>query len=718
MTKRSGWLVLLLCVLTSGLGAQFTKVRPDGPLFYPAGSDAKREPLSSQPVGEAVYEEWLRDVHQWRSERLVRVGYNDAEYRRPDLLWTQRDFIVPQMMVEDRFFYDVETRRYTVDKLLEDLNKRYGGIDGVLLWPVYPNVGIDNRNQFDLTRDLPGGVAGLRALIDEFHRHHVRVFFPMMPWDTGTREEGLPFWDAVARLMSEVGADGVNGDTMQGIPRAYRVASDKTGHPIAFQPEVNMDSDEFLMWDQQSWGYWKYPFEPLVSKSKVLEPRHMVNVCDRWATDRTDNLQSAFFNGTGYVSWENIWGIWNGITPRDGEALRRIAAIYREFPDLLVSQEWRPGVPVQQFGVYASEFPKGDRTLWTIVNRNRYQVSGEMLAVKHSEGATYYDLLAGRKLAAAQWGGKDLLSFPVEGRGYGAVLMTVGERPGVQAFLSRMHAMTDKPLQSYSGTWQVLPQKLIEINKTKPYSETPSGMVAVPAGHYDFSVSGIEIEGENKDGVDVQYPWEDSPRRQHHHAMDIARFYLDKYPVTNARFAEFLQASHFQPKDDHNFLRDWKNGRFPDGWANKPVTWVSLEDARAYASWAGKRLPHEWEWQYAAQGLDGRRYPWGNDASESAVPTPQTGRVLNGPSEVSAHPAGASPFGVMDMIGNIFEWTDEYVDDHTRAAILRGDGYYHPQGAMWYFPHPQRLSEHAKYLLMAPGKDRSGTLGFRCAADE
>ena len=59
-------------------------------------------------------------------------------------------------------------------------------------------------------------------------------------------------------------------------------------------------------------------------------------------------------------------------------------------------------------------------------------------------------------------------------------------------------------------------------------------------------------------------------------------------------------------KDDLNFLRDWKDGTYPDGWANKPVTWVSQEDARAYAAWAGKRLPHEWEWQYAAQGSDGR----------------------------------------------------------------------------------------------------------------
>ena len=717
MRNRCGWLSLLLWGLAGSMNGQFTKIHPEGPSFYPAGSDAKGQPASSEPVSRAAYEEWLKDVHQWCAERLVRVGYNDAEYRRPDLLWTQRDFIVPQVMVEDRFFYDAETGRYTVSRFLDDLNKRYGGVDGVLLWPVYPNIGIDNRNQFDLTRDLPGGVAGLRRLVDEFHQHHVRVFFPMMPWDTGTRDEGLPFWEAVAKLMSEIGADGVNGDTMQGISRAYRVASDKTGHPVAFQPEVNMDSDEFLMWDQQSWGYWKYPFMPLVSKSKVLEPRHMVNVCDRWATDRTDNLQAAFFNGTGYVSWENIWGIWNGITPRDGEALRRIATIYREVPDLLVSQEWRPGVPTLQFGVYASEFPKNGETLWTVVNRNAYDVGGEMLSVNHEEGVSYYNLMAGRKLEAVRAGDQDMLSFAIEGRGYGAVLRSSGQKPELPAFLERMQQMTARPLNSYPIKWEVLPQKLVAIPKTKPYAEAPAGMIAIAAAQYDFTVSGIEIEGENKDGVDVQYPWESSPRRQHRHTLHVERFYLDKYPVTNAQFARFLQAAHYRPQDAHNFLRDWKGGQFPEGWANKPVTWVSLEDARAYAAWAGKRLPHEWEWQYAAQGLDGRRYPWGNHAEENAMPEPQTGRVLNGPSDVSAHPAGASPLGVMDMLGNIFEWTDEYVDDHTRAAILRGDGYYHPQGALWYFPHPQRLSEHAKYLLMGPGKDRSGTVGFRCAAD-
>ena len=138
--------------------------------------------------------------------------------------------------------------------------------------------------------------------------------------------------------MAEIGADGVNGDTFDGIPRAYRTASDQTGHPVVLEPEGSPRADEMLMWNNQSWGYWKYPFAPLVSKLKWLEPRHMINVCDRWARDKTDNLQAAFFNGVGYESWENIWGIWNQITPRDAEALRRVANIERQFADLLVSR--------------------------------------------------------------------------------------------------------------------------------------------------------------------------------------------------------------------------------------------------------------------------------------------------------------------------------------------------------------------------------------------
>ena len=724
LAARVALFTAALCVV-----AQDTHYEPDGsqipgPGHSTANPDWMADLREWETERPAEHQVWLSDLRRWRHERLIRMGYDDSEYRRPELLWAQRNFIQPQMMAEERFFYDPAAGQYTVDRYLRDLEQRYGGIDSVLIWPVYPNIGIDNRNQWDLARDLPGGGAALHRMVEDFHRRGVRVFFPSMPWDTGTRDIGVPYWAATARLMAETGADGVNGDTFDGIPRAYRTASDQTGHPVVLEPEGSPRADEALMWNNQSWGYWKYPFAPMVSKLKWLEPRHMINVCDRWARDKTDNLQAAFFNGVGYESWENIWGIWNQITPRDAEALRRVARIERRFADLLVSRDWEPHTPTLQYGVFASRFPGEGRTLWTLVNRNEYDVSGEQIEVPRREGARYYDLWSGRELSPGVAAGSAALSFPMEEHGFGAILEVLpgAAPPGLDALLTNMLAEIRQGagvrLASLSREWKFLPQQMTEIAPAKASGAPPAGMVRIPAGDFLFQVTGIEIEGFNWIGVDVQYPWEDAPRRGHRHLLAMKPFYIDRYPVTNAEFKKFLDAAGYRPKDDHNFLRDWRGGTFPQGWADKPVTWVSLEDARAYAAWAGRRLPHEWEWQYAAQGTDGRLYPWGNSWDEHAAAQPYQGRDLPGPADVNAHPAGASPFGVMDMVGNVWQWTDEFVDEHTRAAILRGGSYYRPQGSMWYFPQAYRLTEHGKYLLMAPAKDRAATLGVRCVLDE
>jgi formylglycine-generating enzyme required for sulfatase activity len=199
--------------------------------------------------------------------------------------------------------------------------------------------------------------------------------------------------------------------------------------------------------------------------------------------------------------------------------------------------------------------------------------------------------------------------------------------------------------------------------------------------------------------------------------MQIETFHIDRTPVTNAQYAAFLDDTDWRPLDAHNFLRHWVDGKPPAGWENKPVTWVGIEDARAYAAWAGKRLPHEWEWQYAAQGSDGRRYPWGNDWRDDFVPVVNRGRRLCAPADVDAFPQAASPFGVLDLVGNVWQWTDEFLDEHTRAAVLRGGSSYQPQTSHWYFPQAYRLDQHGKYLLMSPGKDRSGCVGFRCVVD-
>ncbi len=717
------------------------------------------------PCTPASHSEWLADITHWRMERRIRVGFDPARYEMPELKWAQSAFMQPQMMVHDRYFYDPVAHQYTVDRYLDDLKARYGGIDAVLLWPTYPNMGIDDRNQLDMVRSMPGGVEGLEKMIEEFHHRGVHVLFPMMMWDQGTHDPGKPWPDAIAELMKQIGADGINGDTQDGVPLAFSLAAEKINHPLVFEPEGS-PHDEALAWDVMTWGQYTFQFVPTVDKYRWLEPRHQVNIQGRWVRDKTDDLQFAFFNGEGWESWENVWGIWNGVTPRDGEATRRIATIERAVVPFLASQEWEPFYPMLRYGVYASRWPLGTETVWTIVNRNEYDTNGAQISVPVQNGMRYFDLYRGVELKPVKQGSDTVLQFDIEAHGYGAVLATKSEPSArIKELMTTMAGMTAKPLSSYSHEWTSIPQKVVEIAATAPAHSTPEGMIRIDGGDYVFKVEGIEIEGSDDIGVDVQYPWENSPRRFHEHPMQIKPFYIDKFPVTNAEFKKFLDASHYHPKDDQDFLKDWSKGSYPDGAANKPVTWISIEDAREYAKWAGKRLPHEWEWQYAAQGTDGRLYPWGDcdwqpkvdltagaaapvvpapvappgpnparsltpsipspvhpcnwrpDPANAPAPITDHGRILTLPSNVDAHPNGASPFGVMDMVGNVWQWTDEYVDDHTRAAILRGGSHYRPNGSIWYFPQAYKNSQHGKLLLMAPGYDRSGTVGFRCVKD-
>jgi len=704
--------------------------RPRHALVPPTGVMNLSEPagpadvLLRGPESPAAAAAWHAGMNAWREERLARLRFDSAEYRRPELAWTNHVFSQVQMLIWDRTFFDPEKNRYTVDRFLEGVQGRIGPIDAVLIWPLYPNLGVDDRNQYDLIRDMPGGIPGVRKMVDEFHARGVRVFFPNLAWDTGTRDEGAPAATALVELMKQVGADGVNFDTLEDVPEAFRTSAAAAKLPLALEPQFSI-RDESLAWSTISWNDWvtwedtPYPFVPMVNQAKWLERRHTINVTDRFTRDKTNSLQHAFFNGIGYASMENLWGFWYGMTPHDAEAILRFTRIERALGGALQSDSWEPYAATLQSGVFASRFPSSTGTAWTMVNRNEYNVTGDELAIPHTSGMHYYDLWRGVELTPEISGGTATLRFSIEGLGFGAVLATpegslAGEWKELLAFMAER---SRRPLSDYSREWKFSPQSLVEIPATKPAASVPAGMIAIPAGVFDFSVHGTEIEGGNDPGVDVQYPWEDAPRRFHRRRMNMKPFYIDRTPVTNAQFKKFLDAAHYHPADDHNFLRHWSNGTYPAGAESQPVTWVSIEDARAYAAWSGKRLPHDWEWQYAAQSSDGRVYPWGNDWNDRALPPVDHGRTMRAPTGVDEFPAGASAFGTLDMAGNIFQWTDEFRDEHTRAAIVRGGAFYQPRGSIWYFPETYRLDEHQKFLLMSPGRDRAGTIGFRCVVD-
>jgi iron(II)-dependent oxidoreductase len=157
-------------------------------------------------------------------------------------------------------------------------------------------------------------------------------------------------------------------------------------------------------------------------------------------------------------------------------------------------------------------------------------------------------------------------------------------------------------------------------------------MVQIPAGAFTM--------GTDSERADEQ----DKPQ----HKVELPAYAIDKYPVTYAQYARFVVASKHRPP------LDWKNGTIPEGKYLFPVTMVDWYDARAYCSWAEKRLPTEEEWEKAARGVDGRRWPWGDDMDPKRL---NTYYYVGASTEVMAYKSGVSPYGVYDMAGNVSEWT-------------------------------------------------------------
>ena len=153
-------------------------------------------------------------------------------------------------------------------------------------------------------------------------------------------------------------------------------------------------------------------------------------------------------------------------------------------------------------------------------------------------------------------------------------------------------------------------------------------------------------------------------------------FWIDKTPVTNAEYKWFLDANpkHLVPSGwDNNYNWDEKKRTYPAGKDNHPVVIVDWEDAKAYANWSRKRLPTEQEWEKAARGTDGREYPWGA-WQDGCANTQET--KISGTSPVGQFsPQGDSPYGCVDMAGNVSEWSDDWYEEDT-YRVLRGGSWF------------------------------------------
>jgi formylglycine-generating enzyme required for sulfatase activity len=239
-------------------------------------------------------------------------------------------------------------------------------------------------------------------------------------------------------------------------------------------------------------------------------------------------------------------------------------------------------------------------------------------------------------------------------------------------------------------------------------------MVLVPAGGFLMGSSGSD----------------EKPQ----HTVYLDAFWIDRTEVTNAQYVQFLNAvgghegtcggrecaeTKVEDKYSH-ILRTGQDGRYvvESGFKDHPVTQVSWYGAQAYCAWAGARLPTEAEWEKAARGDDGRSYPWGNEAPDCSKA--QYGDCGGATVAVGSRPAGASPYGTLDMAGNVWEWVADWYDPsyYSSSATQNPQG---PdsgerkvfRGGSWGYPAAfVRASDRARNRPTYAGFN----VGFRCAA--
>ncbi|ONI74376.1 hypothetical protein BWI15_13775 [Kribbella sp. ALI-6-A] len=635
--------------------------------------DAK---IIGAPDDPADLPRWRGKLAEWLMGAYDRTAYDGgSHYEQPGREWTQTAYSVALVWLWDDQLYDVATGKFTPEEFVQHGVEDFGGYDAVVLWHAYPVIGIDSRNQFDFYRDVPG----LKQLVDDLHRLGLKVFFDYNPWDVGTRRADGPDADEFAALVADFGADGAFLDTLKEGDPAFTRALHKVNPAIAFEGESRLPlariSDHALSWAQ----WFADTRAPGVLRAHLFERRHMMHHTRRWNRDHSDELQSAWVNGVGILVWESVFSAWVGWNARDRATLRRMVAAQRAFSPVLINGDWIPLTPeipdkARSHGVFGSRFELADVTFWTLINRDEEDFEGVVLRSEDQVG-DWYDVTSGVPITADD----DGVRLVVPGRGV-AGIVRVGATAGAtcRATARRLGTMPRPHLKD--TTFPAAPGR--RIPPPTPVGEPAFGPVVVaPAEERSLVVRHRRRETGLYDEAPYVEEWKPLPPRLHDQQtlqrdVSLEEVSVAVREVTNAEYAAFLAASGYQPLVANRFLAHWVDGAPAPGTEDQPVTYVDLADARAYAQWAGGRLPTEDEWQVAAS-LD----------------------------------------GFTRLEPQVWNWTEsEHRDGRSRFCILKGGSWYVAEGSDWYADGgPQEPEVSFKLVLTGGGLDRSETIGFRCA---
>jgi formylglycine-generating enzyme required for sulfatase activity len=741
------------------------------------------------PGGSVMYElyadfytgVWQEGVRKLFQERYLYdvADFDNTLYERDDLEWIRHAYVIHLLMAWDKNFYDTAQGNYTLDAFLARSRKWYGGDEIIGIWPTWPTLGTDQRNQFDLYRDLPGGLPMIKAMGDSLRKQGTVFFLAFNPWDESTRAEDP--MQGLSYLLRETGADGVVLDTRGASSKEFQAAADGVKKGVIMYSEgmaVPKDMQGIVAGRVHNALY--YP--PLLNLNKFIKPNFAIfRVAELYKEPIRREFAVAFFNGYGtelnlFQPGQPAW------IKEQYRYLGRTSRILRENSPNFNVNAYTPLLPTLKDSIYVNQWPLGEKTLYTVLSLIPEGFKGALFAVENDSAHHFVDLWHHKELEPFD---KDRRYFvEVETDAFNTSYLGTNNEGEVDC-IARLpkilsSTLTNDVLQvsasqgdslkiwagapdyektalalaagthalhlldhfgRYEGKFIIqlfekgilLDENIVEVLPGKPRlastvlkTETSAkirGMVRIPTGSFVFKTT-------HGDGF-IPYP-----DFQQGKTFQMDAFLMDKHPVTNAEFQEFLAQSGYRPIDAANFLKHWENGVLPKGQENFPVVYVSYEDARAYAHWAKKRLPTEREWQYAAQTSDGREWPWSKNTqhihreTEDITETLTTYKIkgidpkfcnlgTGKPDPVGSHPKGANPFGLEDLVGSVWQLTNDlYKSGSYDYIIMKGGSYYNPSSSWWYVQGgPRELNYREHLLRVSQGFERNATVGFRCVKD-
>ncbi len=582
------------------------------------------------PNGSVTYHLWLetytgdwqdglRQIFQKR--KLYDLAeFDDSLFKRPDLQWIRKTYTICLMMA-----WDKRSPLFS-KKFLRD-SSPVGGWGALGIWPTWPTLGLDQRNQFDLFKDLPGGLPRLKKMGAELRKQGTRLFLCYNPWDESTRDANNPkaHLKGLSDLIAATDADGVVLDTRGSSSRELQETADQVRKGVVMYSEgmaIPKDMPGIVAGRVHNALY--YP--PMLNLNKFIKPEFAIfRVAEQFKERIRREFATSFFNGYG-----TELNVFQAGTPdwieEDYRFLGQTTQILRENSSVFLSKNVTPLIPTTRDGIFVNKWQDSDKTLWTIFSLIPEGFKSPLFEVNEKSKSHFVDIYNHREIPIILQAGKryisvdtqpfnkaflgtnnegavgaiaqltEYLSFDFQGNTL-RVSASVGRKiqlwkgnPSYEAkplatFGTGNHTYSLDKLGEYEGKFviqlfdkddELLDEKVIEIVPGQPRLISHLEKTVARKGKASPSPSDkilisagryshITTHGD----VFLPYPKMDTVMQK------IEAFWMDKKLISNADFKKFLTATKYKPKDAANFLKHWKNVQIPKGEENKPVVYVS-----------------------------------------------------------------------------------------------------------------------------------------------